>query len=74
MICRTPPVGGRQTSVIRGEEQLANLFVRGHLAQRGFDPSGRGGRQFVDPLFAGATPAFAAVFFADVVPPWLRAL
>src|SRR5215467_2474538 len=44
-------VGSRETPVVSGEKKLSNLFLRGHLAQRGLDPGARGGRQSLRSVF-----------------------
>jgi len=63
------PVGchvrGRKTSVISGEKKLPDFFLDAHLAERGFHPGVRAGRQFFTAPFAGATPSFTTVLFAE---------
>jgi len=57
---------GRKTSVIGGEKELPNLFVGSHLAQSGFHPGARGGRQFfIRSLRASAL--LDGVFFTEVL-------
>src|SRR2546430_15221186 len=48
-------VGGRETSVVRGEEKLPNLFVYSHFAQCGLNPGASGRRHTLRRTFGAGT-------------------